>query len=187
MARRSSSSADFYCQQRRRAQNRASQRAFRERKEKHMRSLKLMLNNLGEKHRTLLESYSQQSEVAMKLRTRVAELDAETKALSRASGGGQSRCSMSRSSTSSSASSASSASTSSSLSAPPLSSSRLRKYPLPPNEFDKFDAFAFPSSSLAANQAVLGPHNPLCDRDKVAGLPSADLQDLPEFEDLLNL
>ncbi|KAL3422491.1 bZIP transcription factor [Phlyctema vagabunda] len=48
---------------RRRAQNRASQRAFRDRKEKHMRELELKLNELQGRHDDLTRSYeSLQSE-----------------------------------------------------------------------------------------------------------------------------
>ena len=42
---------------RRRAQNRASQRAFRERKEKHAQDLQQQLNELEAKHRDLKDSY----------------------------------------------------------------------------------------------------------------------------------
>ncbi|OCT49351.1 hypothetical protein CLCR_05078 [Cladophialophora carrionii] len=68
--------------QRRRAQNRASQRAFRERKERHLRSLKATLETIGDKHRKLLDSYSQQSEAVMKLKGRIAELNAQIAAFS---------------------------------------------------------------------------------------------------------
>ena len=44
--------------QRRRAQNRASQRAFRERKEKHVQQLEHQLEELETKHRELSQSYS---------------------------------------------------------------------------------------------------------------------------------
>jgi hypothetical protein len=63
--------------QRRRAQNRASQRAFRERKERHLRNLKITLETLGSKHRHLLESYSHQSETVMQLKGRIAELQTQ--------------------------------------------------------------------------------------------------------------
>jgi len=59
---------------RRRAQNRASQRAFRERKDRHVRSLKANLEALSDKHSRLLESYSQQSAAVLKLKSRIAEL-----------------------------------------------------------------------------------------------------------------
>ena len=45
--------------QRRRAQNRASQRAFRERKEKHAQELQRQLSELEEKHKELLESHTE--------------------------------------------------------------------------------------------------------------------------------
>src|SRR5258708_33057856 len=44
--------------QRRRAQNRASQRAFRERKEKHVKGLEHQLEDLHEKHQDLLQSFN---------------------------------------------------------------------------------------------------------------------------------
>ena len=44
---------------RRRAQNRASQRAFRERKEKHVQQLEAQLADLEAKHRKLERSYSE--------------------------------------------------------------------------------------------------------------------------------
>jgi FtsZ-binding cell division protein ZapB len=44
--------------QRRRAQNRASQRAFRERKEKHVQRLEQQLEELETKHRELTKSYT---------------------------------------------------------------------------------------------------------------------------------
>lgn len=50
--------ADSGMQQRRRAQNRASQRAFRERKEKHVQNLEHQLQELETKHRELSQSYS---------------------------------------------------------------------------------------------------------------------------------
>ncbi len=63
--------------QRRRAQNRASQRAFRERKDRHLRSLKATLETLGNKHSKLRESYSQQSEAIVALKGRIAELQSQ--------------------------------------------------------------------------------------------------------------
>ncbi|OAP63982.1 hypothetical protein AYL99_03209 [Fonsecaea erecta] len=74
--------AESRSKMRRRAQNRASQRAFRERKEKHLRSLKSTLENLAEKHQKLLDSYSQQSEIVAKLKGRVADLYTQLAALS---------------------------------------------------------------------------------------------------------
>jgi AP-1-like transcription factor len=45
--------------QRRRAQNRAAQRAFRERKEKHARDLEVQLNELTTKYRSLETSHAE--------------------------------------------------------------------------------------------------------------------------------
>ncbi|KAJ9615212.1 hypothetical protein H2200_001286 [Cladophialophora chaetospira] len=75
-------SADASTKMRRRAQNRASQRAFRERKERHLRGLKATLETLGDEHRRLLGSYSQQSEAVMTLKGRIAELNAQIAAYS---------------------------------------------------------------------------------------------------------
>jgi predicted nuclease with TOPRIM domain len=63
--------------QRRRAQNRASQRAFRERKEKHVKGLEHQLEDLHEKHQDLLQSYARQTDEVSKLNNRISELDAE--------------------------------------------------------------------------------------------------------------
>lgn len=63
--------------QRRRAQNRASQRAFRERKEKHVKGLEHQLEELHEKHQDLLQSYSKQVVEVSRLHARVAQLSAE--------------------------------------------------------------------------------------------------------------
>jgi bZIP transcription factor len=46
--------------QRRRAQNRASQRAFRERKERHVKSLEQQLEDLHQQYEELLQAYDQQ-------------------------------------------------------------------------------------------------------------------------------
>ncbi|KAF2201485.1 hypothetical protein GQ43DRAFT_415743 [Delitschia confertaspora ATCC 74209] len=53
---------------RRRAQNRAAQRAFRERKEKHARDLETQLNALTEKYRTLESSHNELNAAYEKLR-----------------------------------------------------------------------------------------------------------------------
>jgi len=66
---------------RRRAQNRASQRAFRERKEKHVKGLEHQLEDLHEKHQDLLQSYTRQADEVGKLNNRIAELTAELNAL----------------------------------------------------------------------------------------------------------
>jgi len=66
---------------RRRAQNRASQRAFRERKEKHVKGLEHQLEDLHEKHQDLLQTYTRQADEVGKLNNRIAELSAELNAL----------------------------------------------------------------------------------------------------------
>jgi AP-1-like factor len=67
--------------QRRRAQNRASQRAFRERKEKHVKGLEHQLEDLHEKHQDLLQSYTRQADEVTKLNHRIAELNSELQTL----------------------------------------------------------------------------------------------------------
>jgi len=66
---------------RRRAQNRASQRAFRERKEKHVKGLEHQLEELHEKHQDLLQSYSKQADEVSRLNGRITELSTELNAL----------------------------------------------------------------------------------------------------------
>ena len=67
--------------QRRRAQNRASQRAFRERKERHVKGLEHQLEDLHDKHQDLLQSYSRKADEVAKLNARIAELNSEIEAL----------------------------------------------------------------------------------------------------------
>jgi hypothetical protein len=67
--------------QRRRAQNRASQRAFRERKERHVKGLEHQLEDLHEKHQDLLQSYSRKADEVVKLNARIQELNSEIEAL----------------------------------------------------------------------------------------------------------
>jgi len=66
---------------RRRAQNRASQRAFRERKDKHVKGLEIQLESLNEKHQDLLCSYNKQSENVAKLNCKIAALQSNLKTL----------------------------------------------------------------------------------------------------------
>lgn len=63
--------------QRRRAQNRASQRAFRERKEKHVQHLEHELEELESRHRTLARSYTDLDSSAAKLKQEVKQLRSE--------------------------------------------------------------------------------------------------------------
>ncbi|KIW39143.1 uncharacterized protein PV06_08945 [Exophiala oligosperma] len=66
---------------RRRAQNRASQRAFRERKEKHVKGLEQQLEDLHEKHQDLLQSYTRQADEVSRLTGRISQLNAELNTL----------------------------------------------------------------------------------------------------------
>lgn len=72
---------NMHLQKRRRAQNRASQRAFRERKEKHVKGLEHQLEDLHEKHQDLLQSYTRQADEVSKLNGRISELTAELNTL----------------------------------------------------------------------------------------------------------
>ena len=67
--------------QRRRAQNRASQRAFRERKEKHVKGLERQLEDLHEKHQDLLQSYTRQADEVTRLNNRIVDLNGELNTL----------------------------------------------------------------------------------------------------------
>lgn len=62
---------------RRRAQNRASQRAFRERKEKHVQHLEAELSELENKHRTLAKSYTDLDSTHALLKREVKQLKSE--------------------------------------------------------------------------------------------------------------
>lgn len=62
---------------RRRAQNRASQRAFRERKEKHVQHLEHELEELENKHRTLEKSYTDLDSTHAQLKQEVKHLRSE--------------------------------------------------------------------------------------------------------------
>ncbi|EEH09440.1 predicted protein [Histoplasma capsulatum G186AR] len=72
---------------RRRAQNRASQRAFRERKERHLKGLESKLQDLHSKHQNLLQSYHQQTEEVQQLNIRIQQLTAELDLLRSATDG----------------------------------------------------------------------------------------------------
>ncbi len=62
-------------------QNRASQRAFRERKIAHTRSVIRQLDSLTAKHGELQRSYAQQNNLMGQLHDRIAELNAQLTAL----------------------------------------------------------------------------------------------------------
>ncbi|KAL8757921.1 MAG: hypothetical protein Q9184_004079 [Pyrenodesmia sp. 2 TL-2023] len=66
---------------RRRAQNRASQRAFRERKEKHVQQLEHELGTLEAKHHDLQKSHSDLGEANDRLKQEVEQLRSEIRTL----------------------------------------------------------------------------------------------------------
>ncbi|KAK2746469.1 hypothetical protein FQN57_003095 [Myotisia sp. PD_48] len=66
---------------RRRAQNRASQRAFRERKEKHVKGLESQLQDLHQDHQKLLRSYNLQTDEVRRLKDRIRDLLADMETL----------------------------------------------------------------------------------------------------------
>ncbi|KAH0545146.1 hypothetical protein FGG08_000758 [Glutinoglossum americanum] len=68
---------------RRRAQNRASQRAFRDRKEKHVKDLERRFEELEGKHKTLQQSYSELSSSQDALKGEIETLEAENELLRR--------------------------------------------------------------------------------------------------------
>jgi hypothetical protein len=67
--------------QRRREQNRSSQRAYRERKERHQRELEAQINDWRQKHQLLSRSYSQQNDEVRKLKAQIEHLTTEISAL----------------------------------------------------------------------------------------------------------
>jgi signal transduction protein with GAF and PtsI domain len=67
--------------QRRRAQNRVSQQAFRERKEAYILGMKKQLGTLTVKHAELTSYYMQQCQIIEQLHTRMAEINAELNTL----------------------------------------------------------------------------------------------------------
>ncbi|KIV95965.1 hypothetical protein PV10_03552 [Exophiala mesophila] len=75
LAAADSSEALAYRQMRRRAQNRASQRAFRDRKEKYIRHLKQQIQILSQQHDTLMESATRQTALVTTLGRRLIELE----------------------------------------------------------------------------------------------------------------
>jgi bZIP transcription factor len=67
--------------QRRRAQNRASQRAFRERKERHVKNLEQQLEVLHQQYEELLQAYDAQKEDIATLKADLHELHSESGSL----------------------------------------------------------------------------------------------------------
>ena len=67
--------------QRRREQNRQSQRAYRDRKEKHQRDLEGQVSDWKQKHEKLVRSCSVQTAEICQLKAQVAELNAQLQAI----------------------------------------------------------------------------------------------------------
>ncbi|RVX73069.1 hypothetical protein B0A52_02195 [Exophiala mesophila] len=63
--------------ERRREQNRSSQRAYRERKERHQKELEEQICQWQQKHQLLTRSYSQQSEEVKRLKAQIDNLNGE--------------------------------------------------------------------------------------------------------------
>lgn len=73
--------------QRRRAQNRASQRAFRERKERHVKNLEQQLEDLRQRFQELLCSYDEQKNEIYSLKQQLHEVHSDNVALQAPSNG----------------------------------------------------------------------------------------------------
>jgi bZIP transcription factor len=67
--------------QRRRAQNRASQRAFRERKERHVKNLEQQLEDLHQQYEELLRGYDQQKAEIFQFKAELEDLRSEKESL----------------------------------------------------------------------------------------------------------
>ncbi|OAP60715.1 hypothetical protein AYL99_05717 [Fonsecaea erecta] len=63
--------------ERRREQNRSSQRAYRERKERHQKELEEQITQWQQKHQLLSRSYSQQTEEVARLKAQIEQLNGE--------------------------------------------------------------------------------------------------------------
>ncbi|OAL33404.1 hypothetical protein AYO20_07260 [Fonsecaea nubica] len=63
--------------ERRREQNRSSQRAYRERKERHQKELEEQITQWQQKHQMLSRSYSQQTEEVARLKAQIEQLNSE--------------------------------------------------------------------------------------------------------------
>jgi len=63
--------------ERRREQNRSSQRAYRERKERHQKELEEQISQWQAKHQLLTRSYSQQTEEVARLKAQIEQLNHE--------------------------------------------------------------------------------------------------------------
>jgi AP-1-like transcription factor len=80
----------FAHEDRRRAQNRASQRAFRERKKHHAESLQQQVREMQKTHNELLRSYSQKEEEVLELHDKIHDLEHKIRLLNASSPGSQS-------------------------------------------------------------------------------------------------
>lgn len=161
---------------RRRAQNRASQRAFRERKEKHVKGLEFQLEILNEKHQDLQQSYNKQTDNINKLKQRISQLQAALKVMRNSS-------------------------TSSSSPPPPPSSSAVADHsshhhrhhyhgPSSLTHPATFDAFSFPPAptSMMYDGNEMGFSASQSAMDETTPRPSSttnETKNLPLFEDLL--
>lgn len=67
--------------ERRREQNRSSQRAYRERKERHQKELEGQISQWQQKHQMLSRSYSQQTEEVRRLKSQIEQLNGEISSL----------------------------------------------------------------------------------------------------------
>ena len=67
--------------QRRREQNRSSQRAYRDRKERHQRELEQQIADWRQKHQMLSKSYSKQGGEVRRLKSQIEQLTSEIAAL----------------------------------------------------------------------------------------------------------
>lgn len=63
--------------QRRREQNRQSQRAYRDRKDKHQRELEAQIAGWKQKHEKLTKSYATQAEQVSQLKAQVEDLNSQ--------------------------------------------------------------------------------------------------------------
>ncbi|KAK5047629.1 hypothetical protein LTR84_006294 [Exophiala bonariae] len=63
--------------ERRREQNRSSQRAYRERKDRHQKELEEQITQWQQKHQLLTRSYSEQSSEVARLKTQIEQLNNE--------------------------------------------------------------------------------------------------------------
>ncbi|KEF52775.1 uncharacterized protein A1O9_11192 [Exophiala aquamarina CBS 119918] len=63
--------------ERRREQNRSSQRAYRERKERHQKELEEQITQWQHKHQLLSRSYSEQSDEVARLKAQIEQLNSE--------------------------------------------------------------------------------------------------------------